>query len=351
MIVYVSENVMEEFPFVLVCLTHEVFHVITDRHREKRAKCFMVHMIQHMEHFLFQDVKFSQDGKELEKEEAAREKLMNYWFEVNYLWEELLENSNNKLFYGELIKVRIVDVMNTQLTKILNDLKNRIKDEVMNKEAYDDYNTFREKHKRMIEIIENIERNIIKILYDKKVERVAEALLFIYRETYADIACVLTLELTADQYRNAFIKSIQFKYDDKTYCDYNKGLRELLVAKVVKEFLPQNKQSSWKDYFDDMDKCVKSTESNINQTNTWAQTEGNGKGKGSLVIEDNSFIISSTDQTVDLFDDYLSYCAESFSRQLNKIDNIKEFREKMEHVLREKHQDILLEILSGGEMK
>lgn len=66
-----------------------------------------------------------------------------------------------------------------------------------------------------------------------------------YRETYADLACILMLELTPEQYNNAFSKSVRFKYDEENYYDMDRKIREELVMKTVSRILPENQKAKW----------------------------------------------------------------------------------------------------------
>ncbi len=159
--------------------------------------------------------------------------------------------------------------------------------------------------------------------------------MFTFRETYADVACILTLQLSYEQYKNAFAKSIQFKYDANDYFDYNKELREILVARAVIRFLPEDIRDSWL-------KSLQKPNGN-RRKNREKKTEIS-------YVQDTSqcAIIPVIASSRNLFDQYFSLCGGAFSERLEQIEGIDIFRQEVKGILEnESQQEQLLRILGG----
>ena len=187
--------------------------------------------------------------------------------------------------------------------------------------------------------VERIQRNVLNTIIEEKVSAVGDLILFTFRETYADIACILTLQLTYEQYKNAFNKSIRFRYDVQNYHDYNKELRENLVARTVIRFLPEEKRNSW----------IKSLSKSKDE-----KRKKNERKTESAYIQAarHCVIIPIISNSRDFFDRYFSLCGKAFSERLERIEGIEDFRQRVKEFLESQSpQEHLIGILGGLEEK
>lgn len=340
-VVYISEGVIEEYDLVPVCLLHEAFHVITkeERKRKERAIFFTMHMIVYMRYYLFQEVEFCKD---METDDRIKDKLIEYWFAeaISQMNENHLKSSDDKIFYGDNIKILLDSLIKKCLARINNNLENVVMDTVFKEVGQGEYDEdFQINFKQTEQNVERIQRNVLNTIIEEKVSAVGDLILFTFRETYADIACILTLQLTYEQYKNAFNKSIRFRYDVQNYHDYNKELRENLVARTVIRFLPEEKRNSW----------IKSLSKSKDE-----KRKKNERKTESAYIQAarHCVIIPIISNSRDFFDRYFSLCGKAFSERLERIEGIEDFRQRVKEFLgSQSPQEHLIGILGGLEEK
>lgn len=323
-VVHIPEGTMEQFELVPICLVHEAFHVITkrERQRKRRAKCLMLHMIEYMEDFLFRDVKF--DGDE---DAEIRKRLMEHWFRKGIAWlvEIASRDEEDRSFYGKLIQEEITNKITNCIVHINDDLEEIMAKTIFGELKENNYFEYHERLKKRSQIISQIRKNIFSIITINQVSAVVKELMFMYRETYADLACILMLELTPEQYNNAFSKSVRFKYDAEQYYDMDREIREELVMKTVSQFLPENQKAKW--------------EEGINQI--ISERDGHYDGKC-----DTLMLYS---QDAEIFEGYLLECGKGLLRMLNKIVGIESFRRDVRGILdNQSQEELLLRILTGN---
>lgn len=328
-IIYVSENVIEEFDLVSICLLHEAFHVLTksERMRSNRARCFLLQMVEQMGYQIFHDVSFRRNDPEI------KEMLLKYWFrEVK---EQLMQfgqrAEDDKGFYARQIAIEIENKVKEYLRDVDTDAENVIMDTISQSKGVTNYSNYLDQAHDAEKNSKKIRRNIFYIVSENLIAEIAERIMFIYRETYADIACILLLQLRPELYQNAFLNSIQFQHDT-TYVDDAKMLRESLVATVVSREICTELKEPWKHYADSLNGEIgrqeKSEESHLS----------------SEIYRD---IIKINSNTRKMYEDYLIKCASALSMRLQNINGIIEFRKRMDRVITGDYQQLLKSILSG----
>ena len=341
-IVYVSESLIEQFNLVPICLLHEAFHVITkkERNRKARAGHYLMLMIECIKGFMFEGVEFS-----LNKEEDSeiKDSLINYWFgdirDKFPAWKDY--GAYDKFFYGENISQQVMNVMHTYLSRICMDLNESVKRIACDCGSEMDFRGFKEKIEKASIMSDKIRENILRIIAGRKIKVVSDLVLFMFRETYADVACILTLELTPDAYRNAFLDSIQFQYDENSYYDANRHLRERLVAEVVSRYISIPLQTEWRQYAEKLkeeearaaerDSTLVEKRERLNRQST----------QGCVMIPIDDYIVNRLNE-------YLKKCGEEFSRRLQDIWDIQSFREEMKRIISGDMNDLLPDILVGN---
>lgn len=347
-LVYISESMIENFEIVSVCLLHEVFHSITrrERNQKKRSLYFASDMVLYMKQFLFQDVKI-----DMEKEEQNRieEGLMEYWFsdlmsnKKMASYKEKAEDSKD--FAKNRFRDEFVGMLKHHLLKIRDHLDDAIRYVMFDAQACEDYHSYLGRLKMAAGLKDQIRNNINRIILEDKILAAANLLLFMYREIYADMACILALELRPEQYKKAFQGSIQFRYDKASYQDNNREMRELLVARTVVRFLPAACREDWKRY-------LKELEQGRQANSDGGSFQSDDRNKQNFTIDagqkDSTCVkMIEAKQVMDNFHAYLTICAEDFTERLRHVNGLREFREEIKRVISNEFSNSLVDILSG----
>lgn len=327
-IIYVSENVIEEFDLVSICLLHEAFHVLTkaERMREKRAQYFTVQMLEQVRRLVFQNVVFAINDHEI------KEELTSHWFEGvrEQMKEYAQRDKENKSFYGQSIKIEVENRFKEYLRGIDANLENIVMDIVFKNKKFHNYSEYRQQAQEVEENVKKIKSNIFFIMSENLITEIANQIMFIYREAYADIACILLLEIEPELYQMAFLHSIQFQYDT-SYVDDAKCLRESLVTKTVAANISTKYQEAWKSYLNTPE--IEGIQQEI--------------GENTLPKEEFYDKIKVGSRTKGVYEEYLMKCANAFSRRLQDIEGIEEFRVYMHKVITGSPQQLLRDILGG----
>lgn len=330
-IIYVSESVIEEFDLVSICLLHEAFHVLTksERMRRERAKNFLLQMTEQTRRKIFEDVSFEANDHEV------KEQLCKLWFRgVEELLEEFSRRDcNDKRFYGQNIKDEVENKIKEYLRYVSRELENTLPDVVFKMQIAQEYVGYQKQASVVEKAMEKIRDNIFYIVSENLISEIANQIMFIYREAYADISCILLLKIEPSLYHRAFIRSIQFEYSESAYVDDAKELRENLVAEIVARNISSEARILWAEFCDYRVLHYKETE----QKRAEKQLPTNelcGTIKVNAVFRRK-------------YEDYLTMCARSFSARLDGIEGIARFRERMGHVIMDSTQEVLQGILAG----
>ena len=334
-IIYISESIIEEVDVVSVFLLHEAFHVLTkERLREKRLPFFSTLLISSMKQLLFKDVDFSVEqntnGFTAADDVKFKEQLLAKFFsdmpDEAAKWDQKSKDSKYmKDFYGNNVLKWGTDYLNKRLLVINAHLENWMNEVVWDTDPQMNYRDFNSKYLNVMDSINKIRSNLFEIIYNHKTLSLNERFLFIFREIYADIACILTLELEPDEYDLAFEKSKQFVYDPKKFRDSIQELRDYIVSKTVARFLPpkigrlwENRNSQMSEY--DPDQL---THSNIN------------------------VMIDLDDEIIYPFLEYAFQCARAFCDRIKNTDMITAFRAYMDKIRTTERITLLTRIMTG----
>lgn len=335
-IVYISESVIEEFKLVPICLIHEAFHVITkkERHRQLRAKYFVLHMMLYIERYLFQGVVVSDDDA---KNSKIKQKIMEDCFKkilkLGKSYDK--EPKDSKRFYSKNLKREVCKVLKDDLISLTGNLEEMVSKCLCEKQGEEIYSSFQQNFFKAKEITNQIRHNLNDIISNNKVLFLANHLMHIYRETYADIACILMLDLTPEQYGDAFVRSIQFDYDKENYLDIDKVVREYLVAQAVASVVMPEQKIEWKEYLEKTQGYLpKSMEKH-------EECYGQGSDDYDKIIK-----MAITEQSLFFYKEYLQECAKSLSERLWEMQGVERFRGFIKKVIIGDSSKLLLDILS-----
>ncbi len=338
-VVYISESVIEEFKLVPVCLIHEAFHVITkkERNRQLRAKFFVLHMMLYIEQYLFQGVVISNDDEQNCK---IKQEMMEESFKDIMRLGDLINEKpeDSKWFYSRNLKRDVCKKIKDDLISLTGNLEEMVIRCLCEKQGKEPYSSFRQNFSKAKEITNQMQQNLNDIISNNKVLILANHLMHIYRETYADIACILTLNLTPEQYGDTFVRSIQFDYDKENYLDIDRVVREYLVAQAVVGVALSEQKVEWEEYLENTLECLPK-----NMENMEIQEEFYGQSN-----DDYGKIIKMqiTEQSLSLFSTYLLECAKSLSERLYEMQGVEEFRGFIKRVIMGDSSKLLLDILS-----
>ena len=333
-IIYISESIIEMFDVVSVFIVHEAFHVLTkkERMRKSRIKSFIELMLAGMKQLLFENIIFNNQEKENEK--IVEELLKLFFFDCQeeaLIWANKEEDSRE--FYSGNVKEwgnRYFRncLKNKPLEKLIREL---IAEGVVEKS----YKQFKSNCEKEEQIIGQLQSNVSNVLYENKTMSLAKQFVFIQREVYADIACILTLQLSSDEYQKAFEKSKQFRSDEKYY-DSTRMLRNYIVALSVANHLPKSINETWKNYADELDKILKG--------NTGAKF-ANEKDS---TFSSTYVMLYITPQMHQALLGYAQVCAQAFSNRVESVNEIQSFRKRMSDIRNCNSINLLKEIMLGN---
>lgn len=347
-IVYISESMIEELGVVPIYLLHEAFHVLTgaERNRKIRMECFVAQMMAGISQLLFCGVSF--EGKE---ETKIKNELLMYWFgTVVSEKEELKKCQEDKLFYSKNIKQWIVKTVRNCLAAIDEDLSETLRRVFCNENKEQEYKEFETLYKKAEKIEKQIKHNLTQLLYNNSIEEWADLLLLTYREAYSDIACILTLRLSAEMYKTAFLTSVYFDYSNKRYIDRAQKIRAILVSETVAIYFPQKQSEEWKKYALDLRNELQSeTKQPVGEGERKSEKKDeSGQEKMARQLSGKCGMIGITHQMEREFSKYLNECAMSLQKRLDAIEDTEMFRKNVQNILKAELQEILPDILIGN---
>ncbi len=342
-VVYISESEIEQFNMMPIFLVHEAFHVITkkERYRQERAANLAVNMMEYMELFLFHEVDFFEDDKGL----RIKEDLMKYWFNDIIIlmsqWEK--ENKDDKKFYSANIEKELSNKIKKCLTNIYVSLENDVFEYSYEVYQEESYSAFRQHMGRLKQAAKQIRNNLNEIVLGNMVSQSIYLMMFLYRETYADIACILTLQLEAQRYKDAFAGSIQFGFDKDEFQDITRWIRDYLVTKTVSQF-SLGSDKGWREHLDELEneKDGLLSKAKINQQKKGEERAGHFDGTC-----DRMGKIQLVEPVMRRSCMYLGKCAAAFSERLLKVDGAQKFRKNVTYILDSDKNKLLTEIVSG----
>lgn len=241
-IINMPVQLLEKGDDLLLYLTHEVFHVLTkkERQRKRRAGYLLANLIQQLGIQIFNGVVFSNEENEDDQIKAIILDTLMGTLEEEYQKEIEGKNDHDQFFYS----ANIMDYFRNLVVKQLHDdlitwpgiLYKRLFEELYLSEETSQKKYFEENIAYLQEKMEKIQSNILAIILNGEVSYILGRLMYLYRECYADLACIWTSGYEISHYKKAFSESVRFKITDEQMKedDYHK-LRQVLVEKALEE--------------------------------------------------------------------------------------------------------------------
>lgn len=331
-IIYISESNIEMFDVVSVFLLHESFHVLTkqERKRKKRLGAFIQLMLAGMKQLLFKDIEFDEKEKEnlLQiffsdcKSEAAK-------------WN--MEEEEHRGFYSSEVKQWAISYFHKRLQHINISLDEWVRKAIFRDFSGLDYDKFKKKSEIEERCINGIKENLSRVMLENKVSTLSKQFLFLFREIYADIACILTLQLEPDDYVDAFEKSKQF-HSDKEYYDSTRIVRNYVVALSVLNYMPMEKKIQWSGYAQKLQSGFSKKDSALSDEK---------EDKKDSTFHKTYAMLDITPQMQKALREYAKECASAFSRRVESIESIQAFRNYMLNIRNGDKTELLGKIMVG----
>lgn len=330
-LICIPENRIEEVDKIPVYLFHEAFHTLSNkgRMRKRRSICLLKNMMIGMKQLLFRDVKFDEL---FDVDDKIKEKLLRKWFSMKELLDKIDKiDEEDRTFYSDRIEDWLCKWWEDNVRAIFESLGGDLISVIAGgrNASETDYKYFQESIQQCLEIETIIRKNLVEILSKNRIWGLADRHMYIYRETYADVACILILNLNPQRYEEAFRESIPYQVNDEEYEDLEREIRISVVADAVAECSDGRESGGWYDYARGRKKD--------GQTKIYFQMSNHEQDEGIIRIpEQNEIYI--TEQDMQTYYRYLRICAKRLKKFINSIKGIEEFRNTVRDV---KIEDIL----------
>ena len=331
-VVNISNNFIEQYKILPIILGHEMFHVLLREERlpQNRAKNLYCLMHIYAKGALFSGVKFDDSN---ENDTKIKQKLFNTWFkkapeEANFI---NTAKENDRTLYSTAISKKCVKYLNESLIGIIGTLETDLKEALYEQKEIHDYLAYEELNGKIRNYIEHISRNIYTIIAKREMAIFCNFMINIFREVYADIACLLTLEISSEKYQDAFYKSEFFNYE-KNYNDYLKWIRISYVSNTLADNTEYSIKESWKNLYRFARKKIKNIRNDKNLSCK------NGTNYGII-----------TDRMDEFFTSYFANCAKKIKLLVaTKRNEVNLIRSAINKVLIAEQSAFLSDVLSGA---
>ena len=154
-----------------------------------------------------------------------------------------------------------------------------------------------------------ITNNTINILSGKYLTYILDLYMRLYREAYADLDCLLTLEADPEIYKDTFHRAVQFRHVDKD-SDFEKDLRCMFVADAMAENMIDTCSKRWEEYTKKLKKEISCPRNNAGQ------------------LSESRVTIALSSPMEELFRQYFRGCALEIKKKLLTISELPQFRKK-----------------------
>lgn len=329
-LIYIPENKIEKVGQIPFYLLHEAFHVLTkdERCRKERACKMQIHMFNGIFQRLFRNVSF--DFIDGDADVEIENELMQRWFQTK---EWIAEMRNRKDDDRELYSRNIIAEICVNWRKALQNIFGNLGEDLCQVLAKKSCRQQENPYKALLQVEQEIRRNLVEILANNNVEQYAAVYMQIYREAYADIASILTADISPDIYENAFQESQIKPVGNVLEKDVLREIRIYIVAETVANCEGIAYAKEWEAYRDKYDPQKQSICAGREEKQNGKEDLGRRQGQS------DKFWIQETD--LDAFKEILGESGKIFWKRYGK-ENL--FFEKFRIILREMN---MINILRG----
>lgn len=325
-LIYIPEKRIEEIKEIPVYLMHESYHVLgkEERCRKFRAVNLNFHIKLWIKQMLFRHVQFFEDSF---LDDQVKEKLCECWFTLDDILQYLDgHEEDDRIFYSKRISNYLYEAWTQKLINIFSSIAYNLS--VVLAQCPVDPMAEEDSYGKLILIESRIRSNILNALSGMKMALFIERLLYLYRESFADMACILTLGLKPDEYENAFEHSISFSHK-KEITGLMRNIRSLIVAKVIAKYEKMDYYELWDCYCKKKeDELIKNSLNNRSVNSEISQQQ------------ENEWMPDITVQDLEFFDKYLTICSKQLMESFEQNGNVEKFRDII-------NRANMIDILSG----
>lgn len=326
-LIYIPEKRIEEIKEVPIYLMHESYHVLgkEERCRKLRALYLNFHILLGIKQMIFTDVCFTEDDS---IDDLIKEKLCAQWFCLTDIIQYLKKrDESDRIFYSSKIRKFLCEEWKKRLLNILSTMADDLPTVILQNaiDLADEANFYG----KLVMLESKIRSNILYILSGNRLAILMDKLIYLYREAYADIACILTLGLEPEAYEQAFDHSISFFCGTDNY-GFMREIRSLIVANVIAKCTKLDYHKPWETFFYKKKEML--------QHNPYLMPDKKERNERRKPCD--LWMPQITDQDLKYFDVYLSECEKRLNANLVKNERISEFRNIIKSTS-------MVEILSG----
>ena len=301
-VIFIPESIIDQVDIIPVALFHEVYHFLTsvERNRNLRAECLLKQMIYGVVQLVFRFKKIQLDPQTIS--------LIHFsWFaSMNKHTLNVINNGQEELYFDTVARMYYKE-FNEALLKAYS--LEGIEDKILDKNITD-YAELIKYRKKVKDVSSEIRENIVTIFSKNLIAELLKTWIYIYKEAYADLMMVLTMNLSPKEYDSAFdLLTTVYCYDK--FPVWNDLMRQYCVSGAVYSYLQKysndsNKAKEWGEYRKKLHDIF--------------NNDLNEEDKKKLFTDTSSIlIIQSQDGTItDNFDKYFEECAESFYNKIRR---------------------------------
>ncbi|MCD8361460.1 MAG: hypothetical protein LUC98_00655, partial [Lachnospiraceae bacterium] len=177
------------------------------------------------------------------------------------------------------------------------------------------HHMFDEVFKKLMTQFQRIKRNVQSLLYNNELNYITERLMYLFRETYADLAMLMLCGYSLQQYEESFEHALQFRAGSLACAsDDYRQLRMMLVQLVMKNEKQKIMQANKL-----IDHGKETYDRFIGNIPTNNEPYGDGNAEKSRQITGNYVIVNQT--IVICLLDYLYKCKEALDFSLKHMDD------------------------------
>ncbi len=303
-LIYIPENKIENIRQIPIYLLHEVFHVLTkeERNRKDRARRMEIHVHNAIYQRIFKGVDFNFIDMD-SADEIVKKRLMKQWFDIDSRQREIdkMDKDDRKLYGGN-----VVDEICRNWNKWLSDIFVTLGKDLC--QIFDEaaYKPEENPYSQIVDIEWRIHCNLVETLAYNQVGKYAVFYMKIYREAYADIACVLTTGISARDYEQAF-EDFEIVSDDVISKESIRALRIYIVAKVVASCYDENQAGEWEELSD--------------KNNSWKQKTDESYAENVNTDNDRNSEIQILHYDLDSFVEILTNCGKKLWCKIGQKDS------------------------------
>ena len=343
-VISISVRMLEDTVHTSIYLVHEAFHTLTkeERSRKLRAKFLLQNLLNQIGECLFEGVHFASKGGKI------CDILLRRWFaDTRESFRKLYESKSKGdwAYYGDEICRWLKEWVEIDLRKIDVSLETDFEESVCQSGIYqsieDNFEQYSKVVGSLMEQIPIIRDNVYFMLRHDLTNYYLERLLFLYREAYSDVSCLLTMGYE-EKYEEAFRESVQFAMKDEDYMeDDYRIIRQILVKCILKSEEKPRLEMVRREIEDGI-KLRKGT----GEQNEMTKKRGHSDEKGLKRVTKR---VIMTERLLESYVSYLWQCRTNIEDALKleaSREEIKKFQKKIK-ALMENNPDMEKELLIG----